>query len=129
MKKLVVILMLLLSSCGLTKKQASCDAEETSSLYADIMNKEVVKLMSSKNEFGGFAVDESQARSLTGLLKYQLEQVRTAMSDPNSTKKTCDAKIKITLPNDLLEVSENTRQNLYDASQNGADVDYVHIML
>ena len=95
MKNLAIILMLLLSSCGLTKKQATCDSEDASSLYANMMNKEIVKLMSSKNEFGGFAVDESQARSLTGLLKYQLEQVRTAMSDPNSTKKTCDAKIKI----------------------------------
>lgn len=122
MKNLAIILMLLLSSCGLTKKQATCDSEDASSLYANMMNKEIVKLMSSKNEFGGFAVDESQARSLTGLLKYQLEQVRTAMSDPNSTKKTCDAKIKIILPNELLETSESTRQNLYDASQNGAGV-------
>ena len=67
-------------------------------------------------------MSESQARSLIGLLKFELEQVRTTMSDPNSSKKSCDAKLKIVMPLNMLESAESTRQNLYDAANKGGDV-------
>lgn len=118
----VLLALSLLASCSVLKKTASCDSEDVTALYTDLITKELVKTMSSREEFGDFVVSESQARSLIGLLKFELEQVRTTMSDPNSSKKSCDAKLKIVMPLNMLESAESTRQNLYDAANNDGDV-------
>ena len=93
-----------------------------SALYTSLITKEIVKKLSDRDELHTFAVSESQARSLAGLLQFKLEQVRTAMSDPNSSKKTCDAKLKVVLPIDMLEKTESVRQNLKSALYNGANI-------
>lgn len=112
---------LLISGCGekggsLLRQQISCSSDNATSTTIDLVKQQledtVYKELSSNDQTA--AVGRPSIRASIGQLTVNLDDIRTTKEDPDSTKKFCTAKLKITVPQQTLSDANQTRS---DASQ------------
>lgn len=116
MKKLAIYIsaalaVLSLSGCG--KPKISCSNQEGVALLGQIVNDEANKIFANlKLDDEGQVLDAALVKSAMESLVTTVENIRTAKEDPNSTKVACEASLKITVPQSLLNDAEAGRKLL-----------------
>ncbi|MEG9474810.1 lysozyme inhibitor LprI family protein [Mannheimia indoligenes] len=100
-----------LNACEEKSSQIGCSNEVAQSALIELINKEAYKVLS--NEVAEFSELTSQnKRSALDLLKLSFSEVVTTSKDSNSTLKSCEATISLTIPSDTyMTVADIFREN------------------
>jgi uncharacterized protein YecT (DUF1311 family) len=98
-----------LAGCG--KQPVECSAASAAGPVISIVKREIEKQASSRvRSDGEYHVSRSKIRAAISQLKIALDDIRTSKEDPNSTKRFCEATLKITFPSDAIEEAERARE-------------------
>ncbi|AJW45538.1 hypothetical protein TK49_13010 [Ralstonia mannitolilytica] len=133
MKRLVPLLLVIsLAACS-QKQEAACNGEDAKSLVASIIKdglvKQVTSDFASQDAHTNFNVDSALIRATVDKVVITIEDVLTTKSDPNSTKKFCEGKLKLAVPTEVVQDADAVRSMLslknshQDAMQEGVDFD------
>lgn len=100
-----------LNACEEKSSQIGCSNEVAQSALIELINKEAYKVLS--NEVAEFSELTSQnKRSALDLLKLSFSEVVTTSKDNNSSLKSCEATISLTIPSDTyMTVADIFREN------------------
>jgi uncharacterized protein YecT (DUF1311 family) len=105
-----IILSLILTSCS-NAVDVECGGQETILAVEEMLQKNledsVRNQLDSEGSIDGY--DSSKLRSGTRQIKVILEDVRTIKDDPDSSRKSCSARVQLTLPNNVIEAADSTR--------------------
>ncbi len=116
MKKLAiyisaVLAALSLSGCG--KPKIICSNQEGVALVGQIVTDEANKILANlKLDDEGQVLDVGIVKSALESLVITVENIRTSKEDPNSTKVSCEASLKVTVSANLLNDAEAGRKLL-----------------
>lgn len=107
---------LFLGSCGALEDKSSCTSADAQAVVSNIVSTQIEKsVLAQLGDVGGEvsnAPTASKVRATVALLKVVLEDIRTTKTDPNSTKKFCEAKLKIVVPLNIITDAERARSAL-----------------
>src|SRR3954466_2340997 len=109
----LVALFPLLVSCGnLTKPSLTYTNQDAVATTLNVVNDQVEKLVRNalKREDGTSVVGLSKIRATLKQLKFSIEDIRTAKEDPNSTKKFCTGRLRVVIPQEVLEDADKSRE-------------------
>jgi uncharacterized protein YecT (DUF1311 family) len=105
-----IMLPLILSSCS-NAVDVECGGQATISAVEEMLQKSledsVRNQLDSEGSIDGY--DSSKLRSGTRQIKVVLEDVRTIKDDPDSSRKSCSARVELTLPNNVIEAADSAR--------------------
>jgi uncharacterized protein YecT (DUF1311 family) len=91
---------LILSACDmenpLSQSNSDCGSKETQTVLRDIIKTETEKTLKDTD-----GMDISKARATLAQIKITVDNVRTTKQDPNSSKKFCTGRIKLSVPSEL----------------------------
>lgn len=92
------------------KKYANCSSNDAQELVRKIISEQTDKKISNvRYESGEFVFDKANIRASLEQIQFFLESIRTTKEDPNSTKKFCNANLKVTVPANLLSDADTAR--------------------
>ncbi|WP_374240563.1 hypothetical protein [Zoogloea sp.] len=121
MKKIAVpvIAALVLAGCLSEEKkitEINCGDEMTKSTLRDLVQEsledQVKKELQSGVNGQPLSWDAAKFRALVSLLNIDFVHVRTTKKDPNSTKRFCEAEMKVIIPVDVAEAADKVRKSL-----------------
>ena len=104
----------LLSGCNLMQsEQANCDSPESKQLaqqvLSDTLNQTSLVTLKQWIETGENPIDVSKLRATVDQIQFDLSDVRTTRSDPQSSKKFCTAVMSAKIPANLINDANTTR--------------------
>jgi hypothetical protein len=117
MKKCVLTGLMLASVLGgcslINGHKALCDSPDTKQLAQELLNKTLndtsISALKGLISEGGNSIDVSRLRAAIGQIKFDLADVRTSRSDPQSSKQFCAAAMTASLPASLVNDANATR--------------------
>ena len=116
MQKSFILLLLALSLGACGKSGSSCSDEEATktilTIIRDAVQNDVVKQLSSGDPNSPNGIGPAAVKSLLDKVKITIEDVRTQSASSNTTQKSCEGKIKLVLPSDLINDANQARSNL-----------------
>lgn len=96
--------------------EVNCGDEITKSamrsLFQDVLEESVKKAVTEGGGREALPWDAAKFRALVSSLDIDLTNVRTAKKDPNSTKRFCEAELRVVIPSDLSETADKVRKSL-----------------
>lgn len=96
--------------------EVNCGDEITKSamrsLVQDALEESVKKAVAEGVGREALPWDAAKFRALASSLAIDLTNVRTAKKDPNSTKRFCEAELRVVIPSDLSETADKVRKSL-----------------
>lgn len=133
MKRLVPLLLVIsLAACS-QKQDVACNGDDAKSLVAsmvkDGLTKQITSDFSNHDTLANINVDGALIRATVEKVVITIEDVLTTKSDPNSTKKFCEGKLKLAVPTEVVTDADAVRSMLslknshQDAMQAGVDFD------
>jgi uncharacterized protein YecT (DUF1311 family) len=98
-----------LTACGAVAPKANCAGDAARDVIANIITGEIEK--SALAELRGMdgAPSSAKVRATVALFKVSLDDIRTTKNDPNSTKKFCEAKLKVVVPLSIVDDADRVR--------------------
>ncbi|CBJ39484.1 conserved exported protein of unknown function [Ralstonia solanacearum CMR15] len=132
MKRLIPLLCVIsLAACS-QKQEVACNGDDAKSLVAsmikDGLTKQITSDFANQDTLSNINVDGALIRATVEKVAITVEDVLTTKSDPNSTKKFCEGKLKLTVPTEVVTDADSVRSMLslknshLDAMQ--ADVEF-----
>jgi uncharacterized protein YecT (DUF1311 family) len=107
---IVPILLLLLQGCG-NKPSLECSNLDAQATAANVVRDQIAKFVANQTRSNndGSSTSQSKIRATLAQLKIVFDDIRTAKTDPNSTKKFCSANLKIIVPLQIVEDADVMR--------------------
>jgi uncharacterized protein YecT (DUF1311 family) len=99
-----------LASCNKTI-ETTCSGADSVSVTEKLMSDQVIKdaIAKAKDSNGAATLSESEIRAAVSLLKFDVSDIRTTKSDPDSTKRFCTGTIKVVFPLNVLQDADSAR--------------------
>ena len=94
------------SIAGLSESPVECSSDQAKELLYEIVKDQIAGVSRKEeltDEDGLLVVSKSKIKAALELLVFGLEDVRTTNVDPNSTKKSCEARFSVGLSDDFIE--------------------------
>lgn len=114
-----VVAALVLAGCLSEEKkitEINCGDEMTKSTLRELVQEnledQVKKELRSGVNGQPLSWDAAKFRALVSLLNIDFVHVRTTKKDPNSTKRFCEAEMKVIIPADVAEAADKVRKSL-----------------
>lgn len=124
MKKQLLVIAILMSLVSLTAceqatnvfgKKVKCGDESSQQAVKDLFKKEVQDISSKKVKDliveENITVDMSKMRASFEKIDVKIEDIRTDSSDPNSKKEHCKANLVLTIPDNLIQDANKSRES------------------
>jgi uncharacterized protein YecT (DUF1311 family) len=109
--RLVSLCICLAVLAGCNKQPVECSAESAAEPVIAIVKEQLEREAANRSrQDGNQMVSKSKIRAALAELAITLEDVRTSREDPNSTKRFCEATLKMRFPAALIEDAEKARE-------------------
>lgn len=111
--RVVILLFCAFSLVGCNKQPVECSESSAASPVIQIVKEQLEKeTVDRSSNDGDQIVSKSKIRAAIAQLGISLADVRTSREDPNSTKRFCEATLKIRFPATLVEDADKAREAL-----------------
>lgn len=110
----ILVISTSLAGCGSMKSmvagKTSCLSEDGQSTAISVVKEAVQKQIANATNAEGEGAPRSKIRAALEQIKFVFEDVRTTKEDPNSTKKFCSGKLKVSFPAEMIEDADKVAE-------------------